>query len=258
MSDHKLDFNAVNASLCSGIAPLLFSYNKTMKRLKRKCWATGSLIVLLIAALVMRAFGRAITVMSDTRLNGMTIVIDAGHGGKDPGARSQAIDEDEINLKTAKKLQRLLEGAGTEVIMIREEDVDLAPSDAKNVKREDLKKRVEIMNQPQVTLFISIHCNISLDKRVHGAEVYYQQGNENSHQLAAAVLERLRPVTQSKFQPKTGNIYILKQTTTLGILAEIGFLSNSQDLAALQKDEHLDEIAYAIFQGIDDFVKILE
>lgn len=57
----------------------------------------------------------------------MTIVIDAGHGGKDPGARSQAIDEDEINLKTAKKLQRLLEGAGAEVIMIREEDVDLAP-----------------------------------------------------------------------------------------------------------------------------------
>ena len=50
----------------------------------------------------------------------------------------------------------------------------------------------------------------------------------------------------------------MKQTTTLGILAEIGFLSNGQDLSALQKDEHLDEIAYAIFQGIDDFVKILE
>ena len=114
------------------------------------------------------------------------------------------------------------------------------------------------MNQPEVTLFVSIHCNISLDSRVHGAEVYYQQDNENSHQLAAAVLERLRPVTNSKFQPKTGNIYILKQTTTLGILAEIGFLSNGQDLSALQKDEHLDEIAYAIFQGIDDFVKILE
>lgn len=114
-----------------------------------------------------------------------------GTWGKGSGARSQAIDEDEINLKTAKKLQRLLEGAGAEVIMIREEDVDLAPADAKNVKREDLKRRVEIMNQPQVTLFVSIHCNISLDSRVHGAEVYYQQGNENSHQLAAAVLERL-------------------------------------------------------------------
>ena len=159
---------------------------------------------------------------------------------RDPGARSQAIDEDEINLKTAKKLQRLLEGAGAEVIMIREEDVDLAPADAKNAKRADLKRRVEIMNQPQVTLFVSIHCNISLDSRVHGAEVYYQQDNENSHQLAAAVLERLRSVTNSKFQPKTGNIYILKQTTTLGILAEIGFLSNGQDLSALQKDEHLD------------------
>lgn len=65
----------------SGIGPLLFSYNEAMKRLKRKCWATGSLIVLLITALVMRAFSRAITVMSDTRLSGMTIVIDAGHGG---------------------------------------------------------------------------------------------------------------------------------------------------------------------------------
>ena len=70
----------------SGIGPLLFSYNEAMKRLKRKCWATGSLIVLLIAALVMRAFSRAITVMSDTRLSGMTIR-DMGERIRERGVR---------------------------------------------------------------------------------------------------------------------------------------------------------------------------
>lgn len=196
--------------------------------------------------------------MGNASLNGMKIVLDAGHGGKDPGARAAGIDEDEINLKAALKLKTLLESAGAEVIMIRETDVDLASEGAASVKREDLKKRVEIMNQPGVTMFISIHCNISLDRRVHGSEVYYQSQNEASHQLAAAVQGRLKTVTHSKLLPKTGDIYILKQTSTLGILAEIGFLSNSDDLAHLQKDEYLDEIVYAIYQGVDDFVKILQ
>ena len=86
----------------SGIGPLLFSSNEAMKRLKRKCWATRGLIVLLIAALVMRAFSRAISVMSDTRLSGMTIVIDAGHGERIRERGVRRSTKMKINLKTAK------------------------------------------------------------------------------------------------------------------------------------------------------------
>ena len=231
---------------------------KRMKSIKNKLMLIASLSAVLAAIVVIRALSRAVTVMGSVNLNGMTIVVDAGHGGKDPGARSAAIDEDEINLKTAQKLKVLLEGAGAEVIMIRESDVDLAPEGTSHVKREDLKKRVEIMNQPQVTLFISIHCNISLDSRVQGSDVYYQKDNPASYQLAQAIQGRLKAVTHSRLKPKTGDIYILKQTQTLGILAEIGFLSNQEDLARLQKEEYLEEIAYALFQGIDEFMKILQ
>ena len=231
---------------------------KRMKSIKNKLMLIASLSAVLAAIVVIRALSRAVTVMGSINFNGMTIVVDAGHGGKDPGARSAAIDEDEINLKTAQKLKVLLESAGAEVIMIRESDVDLAPEGASHVKREDLKKRVEIMNQPQVTLFISIHCNISLDSRVQGSDVYYQKDNPDSYQRAQAIQGTLKAVTHSRLKPKTGDIYILKQTQTLGILAEIGFLSNQEDLARLQKEEYLEEIAYALFQGIDDFMKILQ
>lgn len=226
--------------------------------MKKKLVLMGIVLGLVCTVLVGKAIAKAVHVMSSPNLNGMRIVIDAGHGGKDPGARVKAIDEDEINLKTAKKLKALLEAAGAEVIMIREDDVDLASENAKSVKREDLKRRVEIMNQPGNTLFISIHGNISLDSRVKGAEVYYQNDKESSHQLAATILSRLKVVTHSKFLPKRGDIYILNNTDTIGVLVEIGFLSNPEDLAKMQKDEYLNEVAYGIYQGIDDFVKILE
>lgn len=205
-----------------------------------------------------KSFDKAIAIMSAQRLKGTVIVIDPGHGGKDPGARSGSIDEDGINLEISLKLREILTSAGATVIMTRDEDYDLASESATNIKREDMQQRAEVLNQDNVTLFISIHGNISLDQSCSGAEAYYRQGDENSKNLATCILNRLKTVTGSRFQPKKGDFYLLNQTQTLGVLIEVGFLSNPSDLKRMQQASYQEELAYGIFEGINDFLKILQ
>ena len=92
-------------------------------------------------------------------LDGVEIVLDPGHGGKDDGARSNEAKEQEINLKIAQKLKKLLEEGGAHVTMTRDGAYDLASEGASNRKREDMKKRIELINQDKTDLFMSIHLN---------------------------------------------------------------------------------------------------
>lgn len=225
-----------------------------------KKWIISILgLALLLGALSLnKNFQRAIALIGTQPLKGTVIVIDPGHGGKDPGARAGKIDEDILNLDISLKLKEFLVSGGATVILTRDNDYDLAPEGADNIKRADMKERALVMNSENVTLFISIHGNISLDRNCHGAEVYYRANDETSQQLAQLILERLRPISDSRFQPKKGDFYLLNNTTTLGVLVETGFLSNSKDLANLQNKQYQEDLAYAIFQGINDFLKILQ
>lgn len=212
-------------------------------------------LCLIIAA---EPINRAIALMGAQRLKGTVIVIDPGHGGKDPGARAGSVDEDILNLQISLKLKEILKAAGAEVIMTRDDDYDLAPEGADNIKRADMKERAAVLDQENVTLFISVHGNISLDTSVSGAEVYYRAEDDNSQYLAECILNRLKEVTGSRFQVKKGDFYLLNNTSTLGVLVEVGFLSNAADLKKLQDDKYQEELAYGIFEGINDFLKILQ
>lgn len=205
--------------------------------------------------MVSGSFERAITVSGSNDLAGITIVIDAGHGGVDPGSSRGNVVEDEINLSIAKKLERILKEAGAEVIMIRDEDEDLSQEGASSKKQSDLKARVEIMNQENVTFFISLHGNISLDTTVKGAQVYYQSDHEQSQILAECVQQALKNTTSSKFIIKKGDYYILNNTKNFGILVEYGFLSNAEEREKLKDQKYQDTIAYNIYEGIIEYLK---
>ena len=99
----------------------------------------------------------------------MVVVVDAGHGGSDPGkiGINGALEKD-VNLKIAIKLKKLLEEQGVKVIMTREDENGIADS-----KVEDLKKRVAIINEETPLLAVSIHQNSYQEESIHGAQVFY-------------------------------------------------------------------------------------
>ena len=116
------------------------------------------------------------------------VVIDAGHGGADPGkvGVNGALEKD-INLEIARKLQMFLEMADVEVILTRDSDAGLYDEDASNKKVQDMKRRVEVIEQADPAVTISIHQNSYHEEYVHGAQTFYYTGTEQSKQLAEEI-----------------------------------------------------------------------
>lgn len=193
-------------------------------------------------------------VASEQRLSGLVIVIDPGHGGKDNGADVLGVVEDALNLEVAFALQDVLEMAGAEVVLTRDGDYDLASLHAVNRKKEDLNKRVEILEEDDVALFISIHMNKYENKVVSGAQVFYRVNDEVSKLLAMLIQEKFKDLKSTKLS-SVGNYYILNKSTTPGVLVECGFMSNENELNLLQEKSYHTKLAYAIYKGIVEFVE---
>jgi len=183
---------------------------------------------------------------------GKTVVIDAGHGGIDPGAVSRnGTKEDEINLKIAKKLQAYLEKEGTKVVMTRKTDKGLASS-----KREDMKKRVEIIRNSNADIVVSIHLNMFSQSQYYGAQTFYMKNSEEGKKLAQCIQEQLLRVLDrgNKRQIKSSDQYlILKASSAPSVLVECGFLSNPQEEKLLKTDEYQERVAWAIYSGIVNY-----
>lgn len=190
----------------------------------------------------------------EQRLSHLVIVLDAGHGGKDNGASVDGVWEDELNLQVAMELRGILEMAGATVIMTRESDVDLASDHAVNRKREDLARRVEIVESDEIALFISLHMNKYSDPNVSGAQVFYRVNDDTSKALATGIQERFKEMDSKKLV-KIGNFYLLNESTTPGVLVECGFLSNERERTLLQQKDYQVKLAYTIYQGIVDHIE---
>lgn len=190
-------------------------------------------------------------------LQGITIVLDAGHGGIDDGARRGNIKEDVINLNITVKLKALLENVGANVILTRNGDHDLAEENSENRKRADMKKRVEIINQEQVDLFLSIHLNSYPNTSVKGAMTFYQKDNEVSKVFAQIVQKHLKALTDTKMSTKIGDYYILNNAKKTGVLIECGFLSNSRDRGLLIDEDYQDKLAKSIYESVFEYLSFL-
>ena len=167
------------------------------------------------------------------------VCIDAGHGGKDPGAESGGVQEKDIALTVALKVGALLKDC--EVIYTRTEDVYVG-----------LSERALIANQAKADLFVSIHCNSAPSTSANGVEVYVHTTRSAASTRAANVIyDRLLPASGLCGRGVKANDYaVLRETSMPAVLVELGFVSNPNDRAQLVSERWQDKAAEAIVTGI--------
>jgi len=214
-----------------------------------------------------------------------TVVIDPGHGGKDPGAIGLGgLTEKDVTLALARRLRRLLEARGFRVVLTRDADDTL-----------DLEERTAIAEGALGDVFVSIHCNAAESRRLHGIETYSLDATDERHgahvaarengvatrdvdvlqrtvaqlrvgeaagpsaelaQLAhAQVIRRARERAWAVHDlgVKKGPFYVLFLATMPSILVETGFVTNPQDARRLGQDRYLDTVAEGLANGISAY-----
>mgnify|MGYP002409965147 CR=1 FL=1 len=201
--------------------------------------------------------GKSATAAFSIPIRSAVVVIDAGHGGRDPGASgNRGVTEEEINLKIALKLRRLIDQGGGTAIMIREDDSGLY-TEGGNIKgtrkNEDLRNRHALINSCGADIFISIHLNSFPQSQYYGAQTFYMKNDDKSKKLAENIQEELIKVLDRGNERKAKSIdtiYILKNNNMPGALVECGFLSNHEEEKLLDDEHYQEKIAWSIFTGI--------
>jgi N-acetylmuramoyl-L-alanine amidase len=168
------------------------------------------------------------------------VVIDAGHGGRDPGAVGiGGIREKDIVLDISFQVARLLEQQGVQAVMTRTDDSEI-----------DLEPRVSLASRVNATLFVSIHANaINMSRPdVNGIETYYfDSGLDLARTIHASILDGTgatdRRVRQARF-------YVLRKTSMPSVLLEVGFVTGAEDAARLSDPAYRSQMAASIARGI--------
>lgn len=199
-----------------------------------------------------------IDVAGDAKSQKIKILIDPGHGGIDQGASGDMkIGEAPINLAISEKLMSFLEGSGFVVEMSRYTDSGLYTELSGTIrakKNEDLKNRVEIINNSDADLVLSIHLNSFPQKQYYGAHVFYQKNNEITTKIAADIIQdsmkNILDKNNKRVPQIKKDIKIMDDTTVPLVLIECGFLSNNEEERKLISDDYQEKTAWAIYLGV--------
>lgn len=173
--------------------------------------------------------------------NQADIVLDAGHGGKDPGANNGDAIEKEITLSIANMTREILEDAGYKVKTIREDD-----------RFVELTERPVIANRKNAKVFVSIHCNSSEDGEGKGIETFYtEQKGDADKKLAELIQNAVIDYTEAEDRGvKTADYTVLVRTVMPAVLIETGFLTNSTECELLKDEEYQKKLSEGIAEGI--------
>jgi len=171
-----------------------------------------------------------------------TIVIDAGHGGFDPGAVGvNGLQEKEAVLSIALKSAQVLKNHGYKVILTRDTDKFLS-----------LWKRVDIANKSKADIFISIHANSFYNNSAHGIETFFK--SNQGKKLADRIQDKLsQSLNRENRGIKYGNFYVISKTHMPSVLVETGFVSNKKEAILLQSQDYINRIADSILKGVNDY-----
>lgn len=172
-------------------------------------------------------------------LQGVTLVIDAGHGGNDHGTTGvRGTREKEITLLTAEKLTSKLRAAGATVYLTRESDTYV-----------DLRKRVAVSHQVAADAFISIHYDANENSSINGFTTYYTNGYQK--ELANYVHNGLSKKLAIRDRGvQYGNYLVLRENRQKSILIELGFLSNANEERSITTDYYREQATLGMYEGI--------
>ena len=175
------------------------------------------------------------------------IVIDAGHGGSDPGALGKnssgkiVARESHINLAIALLVGKKLEASGITVVYTREDDTKI-----------QLQDRSALANEIECDLFVSIHCNSIDNTSINGTQVYYHPASELGTVLAENIYDKMVEMTglAPKKTQNGSHLYVIRTTVSPAVLVETAFISNESDRNYLLSTNGQETMAEAIYQGI--------
>lgn len=189
---------------------------------------------------------------------GVTVVIDAGHGGNDPGkvGVNGALEKD-INLAIALKLEKDLTEQGINVVMTRTEDKGLYEEGDSNKKVRDMKNRLAIIEEARPVITVSIHQNSYPDASVSGVQVFYYKNSEKSKAAAEIMQEQMISTLKPKKErvaKDNSSYYLLKKTSVPIIIVECAFMSNPTEAELLTTEEYQEKVAWAVYMGIMQYV----
>ena len=187
------------------------------------------------------------------------IVIDAGHGGADPGMVGiGGLEEKGINLAVSMKLKESLEDQGFTVVMTRTEDQGLYQEGARNKKVQDMQNRIEIVEKAKPLLAVSVHQNSYTEESVKGPQVFYYESSAEGQKLAVSIQNALNTelsVERPRKEKGNTSYFLLKKSPCVLNIVECGFLTNEKEAELLQTEEYQQKIVEAVTKGIVQYVR---
>ena len=187
-------------------------------------------------------------------LSGRVILVDAGHGGTDGGAKAHdsGVWEKELNLQVALLLRDDLEENGARVVMTRETDAQFSQQ-----KRQDLSARLDLARGNSADMLLCVHMNEYRSRRESGPQVFYREGQEQSRLLAGCVQDALVAQLQpAKKRTALAGDYFMLSLDIPSVLIECGFLSNAAEEKLLLSPDYQARVARAICDGVIEYVSL--
>ncbi|MBR6779030.1 MAG: N-acetylmuramoyl-L-alanine amidase [Clostridia bacterium] len=209
-------------------------------------------VITLLIFIAITSFYYSFSLLYSSKTNGITIVLDAGHGARDGGSVGvNGTIEKDINLAYTLALKDKLVDCGYKVVLTRKNDEALYAETAKNKKLSDMNTRLETIKKANPNLVVSIHMNSFRSSVVKGANTYYREGDETSKQIADLIQKSLNTYCNAPNKlGKVGDYFILNCTYYTAVLVECGFISNADEEALLNTEEYKKRIVDSICAGI--------
>ena len=192
----------------------------------------------------------------------VTVVIDAGHGGVDPGSVSaDGLLEKDVNLDIALKLNDILTQKGVKTLLTRNADTDISDPECSSVREKkvsDIHNRFALVNETPGSILVSIHQNFYEETKYSGTQVFYSANNDESRVLAqciqSAVVSGLQPDNTRQIKASGDSIYLLYRAERPSVMVECGFLSNPEESKKLADVEYRQSLAQFTADGIMNYL----
>ncbi len=245
--------------LCGGLA-LKVTLEKVMLQInKKRKYGVIAIGLMVISALLLQYKEEAENVGILERASSFVVVVDAGHGGFDPGkVGCDGTLEKDINLAIALQVKALLEKENVKVIMTRTEDKPVGQTEGEITKLQDMKARVEMINTSGADLAVSIHQNSFTEESSKGAQVFYHGESEEGAELAKIIQEQIKIILNDgnhRMEKADNSYYMLKKTTCPIVIVECGFLSNYAETALLKEEAYQKKVAQGVVDGVMKYLE---